>query len=586
MDPQADSDEEFIVVSTPDCTESASYPGAPFPGLKSSAELFVKSIGFLPSLLGARVTEFQGSGTSRTHIRKYSETIKRQIVDQCSITNYNCVINGGRGGSGGEGGDKGGDGGTGQGPTIYLGQSQAQEPSEFRTIPRGDVKLVKEVRLSTESGVVGRQRRGVSVRRAVYHAEIRGDPGTVTVAVYQGSSAEEECWKDVAKYESIWDPCIMQLHGVVSGKGLYAMVFHDELIPFTEFFGRFRHSPILRTYIRGYCSTQFWEATHFISCVSRKPLRDCIDLPGWIQPRTGQLCLDLAQCGAALRSELPWRDAQVLRLENVSLDAPGSEDMIISSLSEDQYHELCSQPSMARHHYFQISTEYPIGLAIFRLDSQYGTSVRITEPLQLLPQEEVQWDNCGGARGEVLPNSWMRHEFPRTCTHLLELEILSYEVHKAWMAQANRIFAELEDKIRVEDYVCVDRVKFILQVVPCTDHDIPAGYLFICPPEDFHTDTEPHANLYQWPACPVYWSLDPSGADRLSTEDTKSLGFPAIHIETVIDGYSWDSGVYKGLQRFHEGKGFDPDSQEVARQLGYLLYEVSSNRVPFPAREG
>ncbi|KAF7353111.1 hypothetical protein MSAN_01498400 [Mycena sanguinolenta] len=216
MDPQADSDEEFIVLSTSDYTETASNPGAPFPQagrLKSSAELFVKSIGFLPSLLRARGTEFQAP--ARTHTRKYSETMGRQIVDQRSITNY------------------------------YI--------NDFRTIQRGDLKLVKEVRLSTESGVVSRQSRGVSVRRAVYHAEIRGDPGTVTVAVYQGNGAEEEWRKDVVKYESIWDPHIMQLYGLVSTKGLYAMVFHDELIPYAQFFRRFQHSPILSTYIIGYC---------------------------------------------------------------------------------------------------------------------------------------------------------------------------------------------------------------------------------------------------------------------------------------------------------------------------------------------
>ncbi|KAF7353140.1 hypothetical protein MSAN_01501500 [Mycena sanguinolenta] len=588
MDSQAESDEEFVVLSTSDCTESASYPSAQAGVLKSSAELFVKSIGILPSLLGARVTEFQGSGTSRTHIRKYSETIKRQIIDQRSITNYNCVINGGRGGSGGEGGDKGGDGGTGQGPTIYLGQSQAQEPSEFRTIPRGDVKLVREICLSTESGVVGRQSRGVGVRRTVYHAEIRGDPGTVTVAMYQGDSAEEEWRKDVAKYESIWDPRIMQLHGLVSGKGLYAMVFHAELIPYDQFFRRFQHSPILSTYIRGYCCTQFWEATCFISRVSWKPLLDCLDLPGWIQPRTGQLCLDLAQCGAALGSELPWWDAHVLRLESVSLDAPDSEDIIVSSLSKEQYHELCSRLSIAQHHCFQISTECPVGPGIFRTGSQYGTCVSITEPLQILPKEELHWHNYGNAPDELLPNSWIRYNFPQMFTLQLELNLwfpsyASYAIRKAWLAQANHILAELQELEHVEDYVCVDEVGFTLRIADM--HHIPEGYLFVCPPQDFHTGTEPHATLYQWPACPAYWSLDPSGADRLSTEDTGILGFPTIHIETLICGYSWDCSVYQGLRQFHEGKGHDPESQEVARRLGYPLYEVLSDPVPFPAHE-
>ncbi|KAF7334346.1 hypothetical protein MSAN_02379500 [Mycena sanguinolenta] len=308
MDPQADSNEEFIVLSTSDCTESASYAGAVLPqisGLTNNAKLFVKSIGLLPSLLGARVTESQASGTARTHIRKYSETMGRQIVDQRSVTNY--YINGGTGGSGGEGGDKGGDGGTGQGPTVYFGQPQAQELSDFQTIQLGDLKLVKELRL---------------------------------------------------------------------------------------------------------------------------PLSETIN---------------------------------------------------------------------------------------------------------------------------------------------------------AWLAQANHIFAELQEQEHVENYVCIWDVLFQLRIaVEC---HISEGYLFVCPPQHFHTGTEAHANLYQWPACPAYWSLEPSGADRLSTEDAKNLGFPTIHIETTMYGHSWDRSIYTGLQQFHEGKGFDPESREVARHLGYPLYEVSSDRAPFPAHE-
>ena len=119
--------------------------------------------------------------------------------------------------------------------------------------------------------------------------------------------------------------------------------------------------------------------------------------------------------------------------------------------------------------------------------------------------------------------------------------------------------------------VCVYEVDFILRIAE--KHHIPEGYLFVCPPRDFHTGTE-NANLYQWPACPAYWSLNPSGADRLSTEDARNLGFPTIHIETIVTGCSWDRSVYEGLRRFHEGKGLDPESREVARQLGYPLYEV------------
>ncbi|KAF7353116.1 hypothetical protein MSAN_01498900 [Mycena sanguinolenta] len=131
--------------------------------------------------------------------------------------------------------------------------------------------------------------------------------------------------------------------------------------------------------------------------------------------------------------------------------------------------------------------------------------------------------------------------------------------------------------------VCVDDVWFIIQITG--EHDIPEGYVFVCPPQDFCSGTECHANLYQWVACPAYWSLDPSGADRLSTEDATNLGFPTIHIETILSGGSWDRSIYHGLRRFHEGKRFNPESQEVARQLGYPLYEVLRDRMLFPARE-
>ncbi|KAF7353156.1 hypothetical protein MSAN_01503100 [Mycena sanguinolenta] len=580
MDPQADSDEEFIVVSTSDSPESASYPGTVLPqagGLTNNAKLLVKSFA---SLLGARVTEFQASGAARTHIRKYSETMGRHISDHRSITNYNYNIQGGFGGSGGEGFNQGGDGGAGQGPTVYFGQPQERESSAFRTIRRGDVKLVgKEV-------VVNRLNRGGGVRR-IYHAEIRGDPGTVTVAMYQGDSAEEEWQKDIAKYESIWDPRIMQLHGLVSGKELYAMVFHDELIPYAQFLRRFKHSPVLSTYIQGYCSTEFREAVNYISNVFRKFSR-VISMTGQhgYDPQQDSSVSISPQDEFEMGSKPPRWDANILRLENVLLDAPGSEDAIISSLSEDQYHKLCSQSSITRHHWFQVPTEHPVGPGIFRLDSQRGTCVRITEPLQILPEEELDWRNYGDAPDEQLPNSWIRYNSHRTNTLQLELRLPFWEhrITKAWLAQANCIFAELEETAHVEDYVCIYTVEFTLRIAD--KRDIPEGYLFVCSPQDFRTDTEPHANLYQWPACPAYWSLGPSGADRLSTEDARNLGFPTIHIETVMEGFSWDRSVYEGLRRFHQGKGFDPDGREVARRLGYPLYEVLSDRVPFSAREG
>ncbi|KAF7353249.1 hypothetical protein MSAN_01512700 [Mycena sanguinolenta] len=479
MDPQADSDEEFVVLSTSDYTESPSYARAQAGGLESNAKLFVKSIGSLPSLLGARVTEFQASGTARTDTRKYSETRPgRDTVEQLVNNYYNYHITGGFGGSGGEGRDQGGEGGIGQGPNVYFGQPQERELS-------GDINLIKEFKemcSSPQSSLVGRQIPGASVRR-VYTAKVEGrESDHMTVAIYQGDGAEETWNQHLANYESIRHPNIVQLYGL--------------------------------------------EATNYIYSVMGSPM----ETSAWIRPSKGELCLDLAQGGPETSSEqLSWWRFDLLRLENVTVDAPDSEAIIISSLSEDQYHKLCSQPSIAQEHWFQVSAGHPVGPGIFLTDSQYGSCVRITERLQILP-EELHWDNYAGGTP-----------------------------------------------------VCVDYVRFSLRI---TDkRSIPDGYLFVCPARDFRTNNKAHANLYQWPACPAYWSLDPSGADHLSTEDARNLGFPAIHIETIMRGWSWDRSVYEGLRRFHEGKGFDPDGGEVSKQLGYPLYEVSSDRTPFPACE-
>ncbi|KAF7337251.1 hypothetical protein MSAN_02277600 [Mycena sanguinolenta] len=586
MDLHPDSDPEIIVLSTSD-TKSTPYPAVV--SLEASrrarkAKPFIKSFGFLSSL---RRESFKTSGIRKTRTRKYWETKPgRQVTEHTVNKYYNYHITGGFGGSGGEGGNQGGDGGTGQGPTVYFGQPQEREPS-------GDINLIKEMRSSPQSSLVGRRTPVASVRR-VYKAKLEGrESGNMTVALYEGDGAEEAWKQHLTKYEAVRHPNIMQLYGLVSSKGLYAMVFHDELLPYRQFRRRFEHLPVLSTYVMAYCTiietTEYTEAVNYISNVFPKSsiVEDCKSQI-WIRPRTGELCLDLVPGGPETTARLAlWSRIHVSRLENVTLDAPDSEEIIISSLSEDQYHKACSRFPVAKLRSFQVSTEHPVGPGIFRSDSQYGTWVRITEPL-VIPEEELHWDTyTGGVPGELLPDSWIRCDSGQACTFEVRLQLLfwQYEIQEAWLAQANRMFTELEKNVHVEDYVCAGDIQFILRCSPNKRHINPEGYLFVCPAQDLRTGNEAHANLYQWPACPAYWSLDPSGADCLSTEDAKILGFPTIHIETNVKGCSWDRNVYRGLRRFHEGKGHNPESREVARRLGYPLYEVLSDRVLFAARK-
>ncbi|KAJ7165908.1 hypothetical protein C8R46DRAFT_870128, partial [Mycena filopes] len=86
------------------------------------------------------------------------------------------------------------------------------------------------------------------------------------------------------------------------------------------------------------------------------------------------------------------------------------------------------------------------------------------------------------------------------------------------------------------------------------------------------------STLLRWPRCPAYWSLDPSGAERLSMEEATRLGFPCFNLKTEVHGR--DTSVYAGLRQFHQAKGFNAESQDVAQHLGRPFYQLSGNIDP------
>ncbi|KAJ7063839.1 hypothetical protein C8F01DRAFT_984282, partial [Mycena amicta] len=71
-----------------------------------------------------------------------------------------------------------------------------------------------------------------------------------------------------------------------------------------------------------------------------------------------------------------------------------------------------------------------------------------------------------------------------------------------------------------------------------------------------------------------YWSLDPTGVERLSTEEASRLGFPSFDLTSKVSVVSWDDSVYGGIRKFQRAKGFNPYTQDVARALGHPLYNL------------
>ncbi|KAJ7821206.1 hypothetical protein B0H14DRAFT_1335747 [Mycena olivaceomarginata] len=222
-----------------------------------------------------------------------------------------------------------------------------------------------------------------------------------------------------------------------------------------------------------------------------------------------------------------------------------------------------------------------------------STWFRLTEPVGICCYEGTSWDHYPGTRQpvdqesepEVLANSWRRYNSSRVRDLWIFVEVNVGDPHQtvacmSWLAQANHIFAQLQRTSHFEDFVYPNYIQFFLRCLPNTHNPHEReGYLFVCPSEDFQTGL----HSFQWPDCPAYWSLDPSGATRLSTEDARILGLPILHIQTKMYGFFWDESVYDGLRRFHRGKEFDPAGQEAAIHLGYPLYELRSDvMAPLP----
>ncbi|KAF7337138.1 hypothetical protein MVEN_02151800 [Mycena venus] len=447
-------------------------------------------------------------------------------------------------------------------------------PSGFRRIPLGDINLLHEICVDYDTGVVDRHER-MQVRRRVYSAQVQGQ--SVTAVFYQGDGAEEEWRRDLEKHRSLWHPNIIQIYGTASSHGINATLYHDDLIPFQHFLDLYRHSPMMAVYIHA-CSIADFNAAHNYIYSTFKEFVPSYECTLWIHRSTGQLC-------AELTIPVDWIDLkeevdEIPGLRGVhSLRTSNTEAMIIDMLTLKGYHDVCFWVLLHEHNHntnVSLSMIVNVGAVIlWPRDDVLEHRVEIAS----LTDAEIDvgsWFNSGKGYGEKLENGWTRSEdvIGRNIYLWIKLRGADFEF---WLSQANHIFSCLEITSDLGDYGLVIQAGFILTILT-SKVDCPSGFLFLCP--ENHLRIGPSS--FAWPYSPAYWSLDSLGVNRLSTEEATQLGFPTIQRNTEIDGEYWDDSVYAGLRQFHQAKGFDPDSQDVARHLRLPLYQLSNEiEVPF-----
>ncbi|KAK6988025.1 hypothetical protein R3P38DRAFT_286474 [Favolaschia claudopus] len=448
--------------------------------------------------------------------------------------------------------------------------------SDFRRIPLGDIDLLREVCLDDDAVLRKRQGRHRHSVRKIYSARIDGRDSNATVAVYQGVVAQEEWRHDLSKYHLVRHPSLIQVWGIARLGNIYATVFHDDLMPLRQFLSIFRELPTLTVYIYSYTFSDFTGALTYFEDVCNQAL-----LPNqctlFIRGSTGQLCVDLVpdkQFHWVACVNEPSEDARI-QLLNAGHGSSDQEISIMKFLSLEVYHEI-SQCDLAQHSFEAISPSTIVDLdAVVLLhhsgSSRFEDSVKIAFLRQIDAEEldTLYWrlneEMVGGEGWSCLP-------LQSIVGATISLELRASNA-RSWLSQANHIFARLGISTNLEDYVIPATVEFSLTIMKADVTNAPSAYLLLCPVEDF----EIRPASVRWPDCPAYWSLDSSGAQRLTLEDAEKLGLPSFALSAAVITKSWETNVYAALRRFHEAKGFDPDSQEIASKLGHPLYCIGDD---------
>ncbi|KAF7337103.1 hypothetical protein MVEN_02147900 [Mycena venus] len=457
--------------------------------------------------------------------------------------------------------------------------SAAAVPSDFQMIPVGDIDLQHEIRLDSFTGAVERRREHTRSRR-LHSAKIEGRKSPVTVAIYQGDGAKEsvEEWQqDIVKYMSARHPNIIQIYAAASSKNIHATVFYDDLVPFRDFVDLYYcHSPILTVYMHACGYSEFEAVSDYLRSAFQHEL-DSVECTFLIRRSTGRLCVDLMHVPGSIWL-FPYSHPYIRSVETVrqqgcqSLNTPDQQAMVSESLTLEQYHSICRW-DLRQYQIFTISASSTVNLGAvmsYPPGNLYEDSVEIASLSDVFIHQD-RWKISEKSIGEAMEDGWTRCISTDVLNKSIELMAWSPHV-EVWLSQANHILSCLDISSNFYDYVVLNRICFELTISAAVT-DLPKGFLFLCQAGDFRTGP----SSFSWPDCPAYWSLDPSGTERLGMEHALHLGFPSIQFLTTIWGSFWDDSVYDGLCQFHQGKGFDPKSQDVARHLGHPLYHISSH---------
>uniref|UniRef100_A0A0W0G747 Uncharacterized protein n=1 Tax=Moniliophthora roreri TaxID=221103 RepID=A0A0W0G747_MONRR len=453
--------------------------------------------------------------------------------------------------------------------TIQASRCLSNCVVEYERIRTCDVRLTRVVANDTRW----------DVDRIFSIARIRGEDKEEEFlhVGYSGPGAFKAFKRDFAEFCAIRHPNSAQLFGYNDRRDIPALIFYDALIPLHRVFsGNF----VLLLYIEFQLSV-----TKLV-----KDGRNIRSSELWIEPRSGKL-----RRGPHVQSDNIWG---LLGLSNTPSTPPVplsiqaysdtstiidylvrilSTDTILEHFSDRHLRKLgrctaveawpCLAGSLWKKNRRDVIARW-MGLAE---TTQYVcvrcSSSAMDEHKVVMEDGSVQLKFTN--RTDFKDYWWLRYDLLHGNRPL--------DIWKPWLAQAHSVFSQLE--IHEEEWEeCSITHSFYLgfhrterntcqQVIT----DTPV-YLFIrsipCP-----SDNE--AIWRSWAKSAKYfWSFDPFGREEMLDSTRASLGLPSYVTDVGLCYYSWDLDIYKGIERIHFFKAFDPRTTVLAHSLGYPLWQI------------
>ncbi|KAJ3760179.1 hypothetical protein EV360DRAFT_68896 [Lentinula raphanica] len=468
----------------------------------------------------------------------------------------------------------------------------------LRAIPSDDV-FFKGMRIRA----IDDPRGSVKVVRTFHPAKVvgLGDTSTqFTVVAYQGPDANNVFKNDALQYSGLRHPNVVQLFAILRyDSPMMGMILHGELVPLQHFAGLCAaRSPLAFSYLK-----------YRFSLYRYIPPDEF-----WIQPTSGLICMGPLGplCSNHHRDyeniyALWPRDSDYCHPENIPQSQLDFGDYVFDEAIIKHVEEHFDNfESFVGSHLGHKSVE-----VLFMEDQScwfsFGSVIEVSEnedcltlkwqglhaqaSLENIYHSVGRWTslcaNCDMSTKNIDGCQWTRVAYSGCQDNSLsyfsldlESDVSTSVLEAAWLSQAGRIL----QKKNANNYelfsnfsaVFLDsKIKLILQISHAGSWSIhnqgpPSAYLFIAPVQIKGT-THP---CFAFHKTPYFWSMDPSGTDRLSKHTQELLGLPSFEIG-IFEGRQWSDIEYDAVSRYLKFKGLDPLGLDYARTRGYASFEVT-----------